>query len=187
MKRLSEPREYFQIDDLGEIQNNVNWDSPKLEFYESPACGVGVRTTSEIAKGESVGIFGGHIISLRARKMLPAEMEHFYLQVSDELTLTHLSPEQVRHSKIEFINHSCEPNVGFRGQIELVAMRNIGAEEIIAFDYATCTSEPEFKMECFCGAADCRRYITGDDWKIPELQRKYKNYFQPYLERKMPA
>jgi len=187
MKSLSEPHEHFPTDYLAEIQKTVNWDSPKLEFYESPECGIGVITKSEIAKGESVGIFGGHIVSLPERKILPAEMEHFYLQVSDDLTLTHISLEQVRHSKIEFINHSCEPNVGFSGQIELVAMRDIGAEETIAFDYATCTSEPEFKMECFCGAAGCRQYITGDDWKIPELQRKYKNYFQPYLERKMLA
>ncbi|HEX8737694.1 MAG TPA: SET domain-containing protein-lysine N-methyltransferase [Pyrinomonadaceae bacterium] len=170
---------------LGEIEQTVNWDSPKLELYESSRCGTGVRAKSAIEKGETIGIFGGHIVSLEKRKFLPAELEHFYFQVSDDLILTHISMAQVRQSKIEFINHSCAPNIGFSGQIELVAMREIRSGEIISFDYAICTSETEFKMECFCQAERCRAFITGEDWKIIELQKKYKGYFQPYLERKI--
>jgi hypothetical protein len=170
-----------------EIEQAVNWDSPKLALYESSRCGTGVRAKSRIEKGETIGIFGGHIVRLDRRKFLPPELEHFYFQVSDELILTHITFEQVRQSKIEFINHSCAPNAGFRGQIELVAMREIEPGEIIGFDYAICTSEPEFKMECFCQAEGCRRFITGEDWKINELQENYKGCFQPYLERKIRA
>lgn len=172
---------------LAEIQQTVNWDSPKLKLYESSKCGQGVKAINSIAGGEAIGIFGGHLVPLSKRRLLPAELEHFYFQVSDDLILTHISLEQVRHSKIEFINHSCEPNVGFRGQIELVAMRDIQPEESITFDYALCTSEPEFRMECFCEADACRKYVTGEDWKIPALQEKYRGYFQPYLERKFNA
>ena len=172
---------------LAELRQTVNWDSPKLKLYESSKCGRGVKAGDSIAGGEAIGIFGGHLVPLSKRKLLPAELEHFYFQVSDDLILTHISLEQVRRSKIEFINHSCEPNVGFRGQIELVAMRDIQPEESVTFDYALCTSEPEFSMECFCEAAACRKYITGEDWKIPALQKKYRGYFQPYLERKFNA
>ncbi|MGB9182286.1 MAG: SET domain-containing protein-lysine N-methyltransferase [Pyrinomonadaceae bacterium] len=170
-----------------EIQQTVNWDSPKLEFYQTRRCGKGVRAREAIAKGESIGIFGGHIVPLTLRATLPAGLEHFYFQVSDELILTHISFEQVQHSKIEFINHSCEPNVGFSGQIELVAMKDIQAQEAVTFDYAICTSETGFRMECFCGAPVCRKYISGDDWKISELQEKYRGFFQPYLEKKLRA
>lgn len=170
-----------------EIRRAVNWDSPKLELYESTLCGTGVRAQAKIDEGESIGIFGGHVMALENRKSLPAELEHFYFQVSDRLILTHVSPAQVRQSKIEFINHSCDPNAGFRGQIELIATRGIPAGEAIAFDYALCTSEPDFRMECFCRAENCREFITGEDWKIPALQKKYKGYFQPYLERKIRA
>jgi hypothetical protein len=172
---------------LAEIERTVNWDSPKLELYESSRCGTGVRAKNAIEKGESIGIFGGHIVPLAKRRLLPAGLEHFYFQVSDDLILTHLSLAHVRRSKIEFINHSCAPNAGFSGQIELVAMRPIRAGEVIGFDYAICTSEPEFGMECFCGADGCRAFITGEDWKNPALQKKYKGYFQPYLERKFRA
>jgi hypothetical protein len=172
---------------LAETMQTVNWDSPKLEFCESDACGTGVRTREAIALGESIGIFGGHVVSLSQRGILPEGLGHFYFQVSDDLILTHISLEQVRRSKIEFINHSCAPNAGFSGQIELIAMRDIPALEIITFDYALCTSEPEFRMECFCSAPGCRRYVTGEDWKIHWLQRNYEGYFQPYLERKIRA
>lgn len=172
---------------LAEIQQTVNWDSPKLKLYESPKFGIGVMAGEPMVKDEVVGIFGGHIVPLVRKRLLPVELEHFYFQVSDELMLTHVSIEQVRQSKIEFINHSCEPNVGFRGQIELVAMRDIQAGEIVSFDYALCTSEPEFNMECLCEIQSCRKYITGEDWKIYTLQEKYRGYFQPYLERKFSA
>jgi hypothetical protein len=167
------------------VLRNVNWDSPKLEFYASATCGRGVRAREAIARGESVGVFGGHIIPLTERGGLPAELDHFYFQVSDDLILTHTSLEQVRRSKIEFINHSCEPNVGFNGQIELVAMIDIAAGATVTFDYALCTSELEFTMECFCGSTHCRKYVTGNDWKIFALQQKYERYFQPYLIRKI--
>jgi hypothetical protein len=170
-----------------EIERTVNWDSPKLELYETERCGTGVRAKSLIEKGESLGIFGGHILALENRKSLPPELEHFYFQVSDRFVLTHISLAQVRQSKIEFINHSCAPNAGFRGQIELVALREIQPAEAITFDYAICTSEPDFRMECFCQSQNCRRIITGEDWKITALQKKYEGYFQPYLERKIRA
>ena len=35
-----------------------------------------------------------------------------------------------------FINHSCEPNVGFAGDIVLVAMRDISPGEELTTDYA---------------------------------------------------
>lgn len=167
------------------IPRNVNWDSPRLEFYASATCGRGVRATNAIARAESVGVFGGFVVPLGERGILPAEIAHFYFQVSDDLILTHASLAQVRRSKIEFINHSCEPNVGFNGQIELIAMMDIPAGTPVTFDYALCTSEMDFKMECLCGSPRCRKYVTGNDWKISELQQKYEHYFQPYLIRKI--
>ncbi len=43
-----------------------------------------------------------------------------------------------------FMNHSCNPNVGYKGQITFVAMRNIRTGEELAFDWAMCTDEQLF-------------------------------------------
>lgn len=172
---------------LGAVRQNVNWDSPKLELCRTPTCGTGVRAREFIERGECVGVFGGHIVRLNDRAVLPPSLAHFYFQVSDDLILTHTSLAQAQRSKIEFINHSCQPNVGFNGQIELVAISDIPVASAVTFDYAFCTSEPGFRMPCHCGAPRCRGHVNGDDWKILELQQKYRSYFQPYLIRKIRA
>jgi uncharacterized protein len=42
-------------------------------------------------------------------------------------------------------------------------------------------------MECGCGTAACRGTISGRDWQLPELQRKYGSYFSWYLLHKQTA
>lgn len=66
-------------------------------------------------------------------------------------------------------------------------MRDIKAGEEITFDYVMCVTEnkPFWKMKCLCGSKNCRGIIKDSDWKIKELQKKYKGYFQPYIEEKI--
>jgi hypothetical protein len=64
-------------------------------------------------------------------------------------------------------------------------MRDIQPGEELTFDYAMSDGSPYDEFECFCGSPNCRRKITGDDWKIPELWKKYKGYFSPYLARRI--
>jgi hypothetical protein len=79
-----------------------------------------------------------------------------------------------------FINHSCEPNVGFAGNTVLVAKRDIGPGEELTTDYAL-FDEYDGMMQCRCGTPSCRATIGSQDWQRPELQRKYGNYFSSYL------
>ena len=83
-----------------------------------------------------------------------------------------------------FSNHSCEPNVGVRGQIVFVAMREIRAGEELTHDWAM-TDDDDSSTECRCGAATCRGTITGKDWQRPELQQRYGNFFSAYLLEKI--
>ena len=85
-----------------------------------------------------------------------------------------------------YINHSCEPNVGFAGNVVLVAMRDIDAGEELTTDYAL-FDDYEGGMDCACGRPACRRRIDGRDWRRPELQERYRGYFSWYLDRKISA
>ncbi len=91
-----------------------------------------------------------------------------------------ITPE-TREDGMMHLNHSCNPNVGFRGEITFVALRDIKAGEETSFDYAT-GDHDDWQMACRCGADHCRGIITGFDWKRPELQRKYRGYFAAYLQ-----
>lgn len=87
--------------------------------------------------------------------------------------------EAVKLEASHFLNHSCEANVGFASDTSLVAIRDIEAGEMLANDY--CMTEfligffPGF--ECKCGSKKCRGMATVNDWRIPELQQRYKGYF----------
>ena len=74
-------------------------------------------------------------------------------------------------------NHSCDPNLWWSDPYTLVARRDIGADEELTNDYATSTRSPEFVMACGCGSAECRGTVTGDDWRRPDLRRRYGGHW----------
>jgi hypothetical protein len=72
----------------------------------------------------------------------------------------------------------------------MVAMRTINPGEEVTYDYAmvmhsNAKSTSFFTMECRCGQSNCRKVVTENDWRIPELQRQYDGYFQWYLQEKI--
>ncbi len=89
-----------------------------------------------------------------------------------------------------FINHSCEPNVGFGGNTVLVTMRAVASGEELSTDYAMFDAmfdDYAGNMTCRWGTSGCRRTIDGQDWRRPELQQRYHGYFSWYLQRKIDA
>jgi uncharacterized protein len=85
-----------------------------------------------------------------------------------------------------YVNHSCEPNVGFLGNVVLAAMRDIAEGEEITTDYALFDVSDE-PMDCSCGAAGCRGVITGTDWRDPVRQSRYDGWFSRYLADRQAA
>ena len=84
----------------------------------------------------------------------------------------------------DYLNHSCNPNVGMRGQICIFAMRDIAPGEEITIDYPMVDFSSYDAFPCACGVADCRGQIDGSGYKIPALQEKYAGDFAPHIQRK---
>ena len=63
-----------------------------------------------------------------------------------------------------FINHSCEPNVGFAGNTVLVATRDISPGEELITEYAL-FDDHDGMMRCRCGTPSCRATIGDQDWQ----------------------
>ena len=63
------------------------------------------------------------------------------------------------------IKHSCDPNcvvrLNLRGALDLVALRAIGCDEEIVFDYAMTEWECTDFGECCCAARSCRGSELG--------------------------
>lgn len=95
-------------------------------------------------------------------------------------------PKDINNPPAGFlINHSCDPNVGIKND-NMVAMRDIEVDEELAYDYAM-TDSGDWNNECLCGSEKCRVRRSGKDWMIPELQKKYKGYFQKNIQDKIDS
>jgi len=164
-----------------------SWMNPKLEVRETQKYGKGVFAKKDIKKSEILTIFGGYIKTNKEEVGLESSVSDEGVQIAEDFSLGVLKSEELEDAS--FFNHNCNPNAGFAGQVFLVAMRNIKKREQVTFDYSMVLSKTKgvkfYKMKCSCGSKNCRGYITDDDWKIPELQKKYKGYFQWYLQEKI--
>ncbi|HZM76896.1 MAG TPA: SET domain-containing protein [Candidatus Limnocylindrales bacterium] len=161
-----------------------SWITPKArKGVVSTIAGRGLVATSPIAAGEIVAVKGGHIVTTETLVRLPEPLRDSDVQIADGLHLVALSAEEYEAVML-FLNHSCEPNVGFAGNVVLVAMRDIATGEELTTDYAL-FDDYDGQMECACGTGSCRRVIDGRDWKLPELQARYRGYFSWYLQRRM--
>jgi hypothetical protein len=128
--------------------------------------GRGVFTDEPIAAGTLIVTFTGPF--LRYAETTPRT---YALQIGPDLYIGASSGPD------DFINHSCEPNAGFRIEgttADLHAIRDIEAGEEILFDYSTTLDEDDFTMVCQCGTPSCRKVI-GDAKYLPEkIWKKYE-------------
>ncbi len=156
--------------------------SPKLEVRANPdKGGFGVFSVEALLTDEVVAVWGGYIVTAEQLGTLPHETQQHSAQIEEGLySATIGEPETA-----DFVNHSCDPNLGLRGQITLVALRDIQPGEEVCFDYAMTDSTSYDEFECHCGSPDCRKVVTGNDWKRPELWAKYAGCFSPYLQRRI--
>ena len=130
-----------------------------------------------------MAIKGGHILDRRALSTVRRRIAAAYIQIDDGFYIGALRSAEVALNKI-FINHSCEPNLGIRGQITYVALRAIKAGEELTYDWAMEENAPAV-TRCACGARLCRGTLTGQDWKLASLQKRYRGYFSAYIEDKI--
>lgn len=159
------------------------WRSPKIEVRQSPLGGSGVFAVEPIDAGEIVAVKVGHVLHTAEMDRVTAEIGDFGLQIHEDLFLAPRTQAEV-HDMVVMINHSCDANVGFEGQVTYVAMRQIAADEELCHDYAMMRTT-SYQLECLCGALNCRGVVTGEDWRLPSVQAAYGNYFQPHILKRI--
>jgi len=149
------------------------WISPKArKGAPSEIAGRGLFAVDKISCGEVVAVKGGHIVSTDQLWSMPERLQNSDVQITDDLHLVALSEEEY-DAVMLFVNHSCEPNVGFGGNVVLVAMRDVDAGKELTTDYAMFDGY-EGSMDCTCGRPTCRGRVDGRDWQRPDLQERYR-------------
>lgn len=164
----------------------VSYRSPKTEVRESKIHGRGLFAIADIAKDEIVATKGGHIVDRKTlREKITPLLGAVEIQIAHDLFIAPITSEE-RELSMLYSNHSCDPNLGVRGEITFVAIRDVQAGEELTHDWAM-TDDDDYCVECKCGVPNCRKTVTGKDWQRPELQKRYAGYFSAYLTRRIAA
>jgi uncharacterized protein len=160
-----------------------SYRSPKTEVRESSIHGRGLFATVDIEKDEIVAVKGGHIVTREMLREITPRLGPVEIQIDSDLYIAPVTQEE-REGSMLYSNHSCDANLGMRGEITFVAMRAIRAGEELTHDWAT-TDDDDYSVKCKCGSANCRGTLTGKDWQRPKLQARYAGYFSAHLTEKI--
>ena len=108
--------------------------------------GVGVVALVDFAQGDIMDCFAGKIGS---------ELTQHSLQIGAG---RHISGTRF----VGYISHGCDPNCMLDMQRqELIALRDIAADELLTIDYAATEDRLFTNFFCSCDAEKCRNWIVG--------------------------
>lgn len=127
-------------------QKMFSWMNPKLEIKEAKKYGraltarksglskvyheIGSYSKSvfvreDIKKGEMLIVMGGYILTIEDDNNLKGIVADKPIEISDIFFIGPRKPSDIDRMPQCYVNHSCNPNAGFKGQIFMVAMRKI--------------------------------------------------------------
>ena len=112
----------------------------------------------DIASGTLLGVHGGNVVDFPVvdGRIVHSTIEHrevVQISLNGDQLLGLVSPPDEVWSGIDFINHSCKPNVGARDRIIIYALRDIVAGEELTMDYRAWDFIAE-GIQCWCNSAN---------------------------------
>ena len=111
----------------------------------------------------------GDVISGLSAGTISAEPTYLTIQVGTRKHIT-MDPEF-----LQYINHSCDPNVFFDTTAMLViALKEIKPEEEMTFFYPSSEWKMTQTFHCYCGCGHCLGEIKGAAYLSKETQEKYR-------------
>jgi uncharacterized protein len=155
--------------------NERSWINPSIERRSSAIHGYGKFAISPIKTGEVIFIFGRILLideDLETGKTAP----HSVTNVEEGLYLDY--PAETGNTIDDYLNCSCDPNVWLQDEVTLVPRRDIAS----AVDYSMYLPAGwKVEWQCKCGTPLCHETVSGDDWQVPELHRRYNGHFAPFI------
>ncbi len=161
-----------------------HWIDTRLKLKKSKIHGNGIFANDFIKEGEILMVWGGELFTIQDVKEGKAKLDSL-TGYGEGLYLGRSTSEQ--DTLDQFLNHSCNPNLWMLNEITITAARNIYIGDELTADYAMWELDDSWIMplSCQCGSSNCRKNITGSDWRLKILQEKYKNHFLPCINERI--
>lgn len=172
----------------------VKFKPVRIELGNSKIAGVGTFAATRFSSGAKVaeGINTAdyrHLVPWHDFQSFDPEVQKKVMDFCIGTPKGFIPPEDYDFNGLTvewFFNHSCDGNLGFDDRGDFVARRTISKGMECTYDYGLAESNPDFSMLCNCGSQNCRKIITGSDWKDPAFRRKNLLYFLPALRSRVP-
>ncbi len=163
-----------------------SWADSRLEVRRSGIEGRGGFARELIGEGEVVVVLGGTVMTeAEFRAFMATAAQWDAVQIGEDLHLVDQSPDP--RATNGSLNHACDSNLWMADEVTLVARHDILPGEEVTVDYALFSAQPDWVLDlpCRCGSPLCRHRITGEDWRLPELQQRYHPHFSPFLNARI--
>ncbi len=172
------------------LANLPFYKNGKKKYKSQTGEGWGVFAKESLKKNDVLFVMGGYILDINDENSLKGIVADKPIEISENFSIGPRTAKDIEKMPQHYVNHSCNPNAGFDGQIFMTAIRPIRQNEEIAYDYAmimhsNTKSNSYFTFDCLCGTEKCRGTISEDDWKMKDLQKQYDGYFQYFIQKKI--
>ena len=85
---------------------------------------------------------------------------------------------------LQYINHSCDPNVFFDTTLmKVVALKEIREEEEMTFFYPSTEWQMTQSFNCYCGSTNCLGNIKGAAYLPEDIWRQYR--FTDFIQQQL--
>ena len=120
----------------------------------------------------------GELIATFSAGTIAAEPTYLTLQVGNRKHIT-FQPEF-----LQYINHSCEPNVFMNTTtMEVIAVKEIQAEEEMTFFYPSTEWKMTQPFHCYCGHPNCIGEIKGAAFLSADAIKYYR--FTDFIQQQL--
>lgn len=144
----------------------------RLCIKKSSIAGYGVFSRERIPQGKVVFVMKGRLVHCRALTKKDAMLHPHRVGIGKDIWM---EPDM---RFVRYMNHSCDPNIGIKGRVTFVALRDIVDGEELAFDYSI-SEDSKWELKCSCGSKKCRGIIGG----VKSLPKRTFDSYLPFIPR----
>ena len=152
--------------------------SRSVYISKSNIQGGGIFAKKDLSKGKIAFIAKGKLVKFFVKSEKDTLFGPNWMSVSKNLWL---NPNKT--NPLTFLNHSCEPNIGIKGKVLFVALRNIKKNEELTADYSTLELDRLWHMKCKCGSNKCRKIIKSVHYLPNKIYIKYLPFIPKYFQK----
>lgn len=133
-----------------------------------------------------IGMDGWRFLDVDEIELLPEPQKRLFLRYGLDVDFRRIVGPVGQHHVVtldNFINHSCEPNLTYDYEGNVITRHQLFKDEELTIDYGCFTVNFDEDFDCKCGSSNCRKRVRKDDWRSLALRYGYAmpRFLHPHI------